>query len=139
MRNSLLTLFVACGIYGCSPESSLRQGHFRTVDGRTCNIACEGDGCYLDACSFPPSPIAGCQEGYDPAYTLVSALANGPYNTMLCDGCGNGNLTKFQEEDCVDVVCVEAIDCPYRADRCESDVCTHESPISISADASIDH
>jgi hypothetical protein len=138
MRHAVLAAALYAVVPACADETSLRAGHFATADGRQCDVRCGGGDCTFE-CSFPPTPARVCPVGSGPTYTLVSALPGGPRHTVLCDGCGDERASAFQPEECIAVVCMEADDCPYRRDRCESGVCTHESTAATAGDAAVEY
>ena len=123
-RMALLAFLVGAGGVACSSDDDEGDGGptVRVTDltGRTCSIenAAEVD------CDEPPAPIDGCPEGSMACYSLgTTGDASGP--AAICAGCCSGNNSTSTADDCSEITCADAGDCPSSYGRCVDNECRY--------------
>lgn len=88
--------------------------------GRTCSVESASD---VD-CDAPPEPANGCSNDAEPCYSLDSTGDDeGP--AAICAGCCSGDSSVSDVEDCSEIACTDAGDCPPSYGRCVEQRCFH--------------
>ncbi len=123
-RSLMWIAFTCVSALGCSSDDDEGDDGptVRVVDltGRTCSIENA-----LDVeCEQPPEPTAACSGDAEACYSLGSTGdASGP--AAICVGCCSGDSSVSGADDCSEITCADAGDCPSPYERCLQNRCRY--------------